>query len=89
MKSILDREPLAGRENRTGLRRESVVWQTTTVLSTSKQLSMILRSTLEEVADAQKSNLLQLNVGQKRKQLEHLPELPSHALIISRVRRCW
>lgn len=49
---------------------------------------MILKSTLEEVAEAQKSNLLQLDVGQKRQQLEHLPEVSSHALIISGVRRC-
>ncbi len=49
---------------------------------------MILRSTLEEVAEAQMSNLLQLDAGLKRHQLEKLPDLSSHALIISGVRRC-
>ncbi|TVQ65502.1 MAG: ATP-binding protein [Balneolaceae bacterium] len=49
---------------------------------------MILKSTLEEVADAQKSNLLQRDAGLKRQQLETLPQLSSHALIISGVRRC-
>lgn len=49
---------------------------------------MILKSTLEEVAEAQKNNLLQLDEGLKRDQLEKLPDLSSHALIISGVRRC-
>ena len=49
---------------------------------------MILKSTLEEVADAQKSNLQQLDAGLTRQQLVNLPDLSSHALIISGVRRC-
>jgi uncharacterized protein len=49
---------------------------------------MILKSTLEEVAKAQKSNLLNLDAGLKRHQLEVMPEITSHALIISGIRRC-
>jgi predicted AAA+ superfamily ATPase len=49
---------------------------------------MILKSLLKEVAEAQKENLLKLNTGLKRHQLDGMPELSSHALIISGIRRC-
>jgi len=49
---------------------------------------MILKSFLKEVAEAQKQNLLKLNTGLERQALETLPELASHALIISGIRRC-
>lgn len=49
---------------------------------------MILKSLLQEVAEAQKENLLRLNTGLKRHQLDEIPELASNALIISGIRRC-
>lgn len=49
---------------------------------------MILKSLLKEVTEAQKENLLKLNTGLKRHQLDEMPELASHALIISGIRRC-
>jgi len=49
---------------------------------------MILKSLLKEVAEAQKQNLLKLSTGLKRHQLGDLPELSSHALILSGIRRC-
>jgi len=55
---------------------------------TSNTTAMILKSLLQEVAEAQKENLLRLNIGLKRHQLGEIPELASHALIISGIRRC-
>jgi predicted AAA+ superfamily ATPase len=49
---------------------------------------MILKSTIREVAESQKSNLTQLKSGLKRDLLHSIPELSSHALIISGIRRC-
>ncbi len=49
---------------------------------------MILRSTLEEVAQAQKSNLNHRDTGLVRHQLVKLPDLSTHTLIISGIRRC-
>lgn len=49
---------------------------------------MILKSLLQEIAEAQKENLLKLQTGLKRHQLDKIPELTSHALIISGIRRC-
>lgn len=49
---------------------------------------MLLKSLLKEVAEAQKENLLKLNTGLKRHQLDEMPELASNALIISGIRRC-
>jgi len=54
----------------------------------SNTIVMILKSLLKEVAEAQKENLLKLNTGLKRHQLDGMPELSSHALIISGIRRC-
>ena len=49
---------------------------------------MILKSQIKEVAEAQKKNLLNQSSGLPRQMLTNLPELASHALIISGVRRC-
>ena len=49
---------------------------------------MVIKSVLKEVAEAQKSNLLKLDTGMIRHQLNSMPELKSHALIISGIRRC-
>ena len=49
---------------------------------------MILKSLIKDVAEAQKENLLKLSTGLKRHQLGDLPELSSHALILSGIRRC-
>lgn len=49
---------------------------------------MILKSLLQEIAAAQKENLLKLQTGLRRHQLDEMPELTSHALIISGIRRC-
>lgn len=54
----------------------------------TNHFSMILKSQLQEIAEAQKQNLLKLNSGLKRHQLDAIPELTSHALIISGIRRC-
>jgi predicted AAA+ superfamily ATPase len=48
----------------------------------------MLKSFLNDVAAAQKENLLKLNTGLKRHRLDEMPELASHALIISGIRRC-
>lgn len=49
---------------------------------------MILKSLIQETAEAQKSNLLHLDTGLRRHQLETVPDLTSHAFIISGIRRC-
>lgn len=49
---------------------------------------MLLKSLLQEIAEAQKENLLKLKAGLKRHQLDKMPDLTSHALIISGIRRC-
>lgn len=49
---------------------------------------MILKSLLKDVAEAQKENLLKLDTGLKRHQLDDMPEPAAHALIISGIRRC-
>ncbi len=49
---------------------------------------MILKSVLEEVTEAQKSNLLKLDTGLLRHHMNAIPELESHALIIPGIRRC-
>jgi len=49
---------------------------------------MILKSQIQEVAEAQKKNLLKLSSGLPRQMLSKLPEAASHALIISGIRRC-
>ncbi|MCH8556666.1 MAG: ATP-binding protein [Balneolia bacterium] len=49
---------------------------------------MILKSTITEVAGSQKENLLQRKTGLEREMLRSIPDLSSHALIISGIRRC-
>ncbi len=49
---------------------------------------MILKSTLEEIAKAQMSNLLKWDSGLPRHATATIPVLTSHALIISGIRRC-
>lgn len=49
---------------------------------------MLLKSLLQEIAEAQKENLLKLKASLKRHQLDKMPDLTSHALIISGIRRC-
>ncbi len=49
---------------------------------------MILKSTLSNVLEAQKDNLQKLNLGLTRATLPALPDLASHALIVSGIRRC-
>lgn len=49
---------------------------------------MLLKSTINEVAESQKSNLTQRKSGLQRDLLHSIPELSSHALIISGIRRC-
>lgn len=49
---------------------------------------MILKSTITEVAGSQKQNLLQRKTGLEREMLRSIPDLSSHALIISGIRRC-
>lgn len=49
---------------------------------------MVIKSLLKDVVEAQKENLLKLNTGLIRHQLNELPEPASHALIISGIRRC-
>ena len=49
---------------------------------------MILKSTLSNVLKAQKSNLKKLDLGLTRDTLPTLPDLTSHALIVSGIRRC-
>ncbi|WP_353721647.1 ATP-binding protein [Dyadobacter sp. 676] len=49
---------------------------------------MILKSTIASVAEAQKANLSALEPGLERTALDKLPDITSHALIVSGVRRC-
>ncbi|SEI44737.1 hypothetical protein SAMN05216327_101634 [Dyadobacter sp. SG02] len=49
---------------------------------------MILKSTIASVAEAQKANLSVLELGLERTALDKLPDITSHALIVSGVRRC-
>ncbi|MCH8568620.1 MAG: ATP-binding protein [Balneolales bacterium] len=49
---------------------------------------MILKSTITEVAASQKQNLLRRKSGLEREILHNIPDLSSHALIISGIRRC-
>jgi uncharacterized protein len=49
---------------------------------------MILKSTLSHVLEAQKENLKKLDPGLTRETLPALPNLASHALIVSGIRRC-
>ena len=49
---------------------------------------MILQSVLANVMEAQKENLDNLNLGLRRDTLEELPDITSHALIVSGIRRC-
>ncbi len=49
---------------------------------------MILKTTIESVAEAQKANLSALELGLTRTALNKLPDITSHALIVSGVRRC-
>ncbi|MCE6992432.1 ATP-binding protein [Dyadobacter sp. CY323] len=49
---------------------------------------MILKSVLAHVMDAQKANLDILDTGLKRETLDTLPNITSHALIVSGIRRC-
>jgi len=49
---------------------------------------MILKSILANIIEAQKANLNQLDLGLKRDTLDTLPDLTSHALIVSGIRRC-
>jgi len=49
---------------------------------------MILKSTLFKVLEAQKTNLNQSDLGLRRDTFKVLPDLTSHALIVSGIRRC-
>lgn len=49
---------------------------------------MLLKSVLSEIAGAQRANLIRYHTGLKRQILSSLPDLASHALIISGIRRC-
>lgn len=49
---------------------------------------MILKNTIASVAEAQKANLSALEPGLARAALDKLPDITSHALIVSGVRRC-
>lgn len=49
---------------------------------------MILKSVLANVMEAQKANLDELDTGLKRDTLNTLPDITSHALIVSGIRRC-
>lgn len=49
---------------------------------------MILKSTIASVLEAQKANIISLEQGLMRKALNKLPDITSHALIVSGVRRC-
>ena len=49
---------------------------------------MLLVSSLHQIIEAQKGNLLQHDTGLKREALQTLPDLSSHALIVSGIRRC-
>ncbi|SDF01705.1 hypothetical protein SAMN04487996_108208 [Dyadobacter soli] len=49
---------------------------------------MILKTVIASVAEAQKANLTILESGLARTALDKLPDITSHALIVSGVRRC-
>ena len=49
---------------------------------------MLLRSTILRVIEAQKANLSTQETGLKREALASLPNLSSHVLIVSGIRRC-
>lgn len=49
---------------------------------------MILKTTIASVAEAQKANLSVMELGLTRTALNTLPDITSHALIVSGVRRC-
>ena len=49
---------------------------------------MVKQSDIEKIAAEQKEALLAGNVGLPREALASLPDLPSHALIVSGIRRC-
>jgi len=49
---------------------------------------MLLKSTIGKIVEAQRVNMHQKETGLLREALNRLPELSSHALIVSGVRRC-
>jgi uncharacterized protein len=49
---------------------------------------MILQSIIRQVVESQRENQLSRPAGLKREALQHLPTLPSFALIVSGIRRC-
>lgn len=49
---------------------------------------MILRDTLKQIIEAQRTNLESHETGLPRKALNRLPDLSSHVLIVSGIRRC-
>ena len=49
---------------------------------------MLLQSTIQQIEKAQKENLQTKGTGLRRTKLDELPDLSSHALIISGIRRC-
>ena len=49
---------------------------------------MLLKSTIAQIIEVQRANLLKRDKGLKREVVELVPELSSHALIVSGVRRC-
>ncbi|MFY0652452.1 MAG: ATP-binding protein [Cyclobacteriaceae bacterium] len=49
---------------------------------------MLLKSTIVQIVETQRINLFQKDSGLKREALELIPDLSSHALIVSGVRRC-
>ncbi len=49
---------------------------------------MLIKSTLVQVVEAQKANLLAREHGLQREALQTLPDLSSHVLIVSGIRRC-
>jgi uncharacterized protein len=49
---------------------------------------MILSSILQQIVEAQRGNLDQLDTGLKREALQRLPDLSAHALIVTGIRRC-
>src|SRR4051812_31935809 len=51
-------------------------------------MTMVLKTVLANVMDAQKATLDTLNTGLKRDTLDSLPDITSHALIVSGIRRC-
>ena len=53
-----------------------------------KHYYILLKNTLQEIIDSQRENLMQRDIGIERVVYNDLPDLRSHALIISGVRRC-